>query len=232
MIKPYTHLAKIHGHSLKAFILSGCIACLLFSSVAFSDNSSGTFTAYFFQDIENKYGARARKRAEKWQHIIAGSKTDNKWKQIHKINHFFNQTIKEQDDSLIWGQKDYWASPLETISKGYGDCEDYAIAKFFSLRELGIPENKLRLLYARQIDNKQPHMVLIYYENAGAQPLVLDGKTGLRVDGESLERVAEGIVKLLSDKTYRLEQGEQAMKRARAEFSWEAVASRTEERVA
>ena len=66
----------------------------------------------------------------------------------------------------------------------------------------------------------------------GTGSAVLDGKTGLRVDGESLERVAEGIVRLLSDKTYRLEQGEQAMKRARAEFSWEAVASRTEERVA
>ena len=159
---------------MKAFISSCCIACVIFSSVALSDDASSTFTTYFFQDIENKHGIRARKRAEKWQQIIISSDTDNEWKQIHKINHFFNQSIKEQDDALLWGQKDYWASPFETINKGYGDCEDYAIAKFFSLRELGIPENKLRLLYARQLDNKQPHMVLIYYQSSGAQPLVLD----------------------------------------------------------
>lgn len=159
---------------MKATITICFFACLIFSSVTFSNDITRSFTGDLYQSIENKYGAPAKKRATKWQKTISSAKSDNEWKQIHKVNRFFNRVIKEQDDILLWGEKDYWASPLETISKGYGDCEDYAIAKFFSLRALGIPESKLRFLYARQFGSKKPHMVLIYYENTVTPPLVLD----------------------------------------------------------
>ena len=42
-------------------------------------------------------------------------------------------------------KKDYWATPIEFMGTGAGDCEDYAIAKYFSLINLGIPEDKLRI---------------------------------------------------------------------------------------
>ena len=61
----------------------------------------------------------------------------------------------------------------------------------------------------------------------GTGSAVLDGKTGLRVDGDSLERITESLEKLLSDDGYRLELGEQAKIRVCAYFAWEAVAERT-----
>jgi len=91
--------------------------------------------------------------------------------------------VVSRDDSEVWGQADYWASPLEMLGKGAGDCEDYAIAKFFSLVALGMPVGKLRLVYVRaQIGGAdgpvQAHMVLAYYATPGAEPLILDSLVG------------------------------------------------------
>jgi predicted transglutaminase-like cysteine proteinase len=92
------------------------------------------------------------------------------------INQFFNRRILFRDDIEAWGQIDYWASPLEAMQKGEGDCEDYAIAKYFSLLALGTPMQRLRLVYVRaQIGgDSQAHMVLAYYAQPDAEPLILD----------------------------------------------------------
>jgi len=95
------------------------------------------------------------------------------------LNEFFNRRIRSAEDIDIWGQVDYWASPLEMLEKGAGDCEDYAIAKYFSLVALGMPVQKLRLVYVRaQIGGPggavQAHMVLAYYATPNAEPLILD----------------------------------------------------------
>jgi predicted transglutaminase-like cysteine proteinase len=99
--------------------------------------------------------------------------------QIQAINQFFNRRIQFRDDVEAWGQVDYWASPLESLNKGEGDCEDYAIAKYFSLLAVGVPVSKLRLVYVRaQIGGAQgvlqAHMVLAYYAAPGAEPLIMD----------------------------------------------------------
>ena len=65
------------------------------------------------------------------------------------INDFFNRRIVFTPDPEVWGQADYWASPLEMLGKGRGDCEDYVIAKYFSLIGAGVPMSKLRLVYVR-----------------------------------------------------------------------------------
>ena len=78
------------------------------------------------------------------------------------------------NDQALWEQKDYWATPIETLSIGGGDCEDYAIAKYFTLKQLGVDESKLRLTYVKAIELNQAHMVLTYFENKRAVPLVLD----------------------------------------------------------
>ncbi|MBK7656351.1 MAG: transglutaminase-like cysteine peptidase [Betaproteobacteria bacterium] len=81
---------------------------------------------------------------------------------------------------MCWGQVDYWATLLDTASKNAGDCEDFAIAKYVSLINSGMDENKLRLTYvlARVQSNgksiSEPHMVLAYYPDPGAEPLILD----------------------------------------------------------
>jgi predicted transglutaminase-like cysteine proteinase len=95
------------------------------------------------------------------------------------INEFFNRRVLFRDDMEVWGQIDYWASPLETLDKGAGDCEDYAIAKYFSLLAVGVPVAKLRMVYVRaEIGGPQgavqAHMVLAYYAAPGAEPMILD----------------------------------------------------------
>lgn len=98
---------------------------------------------------------------------------------LQSINQFFNRQVLFRDDTEVWSQIDYWASPLETLGKGQGDCEDFAIAKYFSLLAVGMPTDKLRLVYVRaQIGGAQgavqAHMVLAYYAAPGAEPMILD----------------------------------------------------------
>ncbi|UVJ46535.1 transglutaminase-like cysteine peptidase [Pseudomonas sp. LS1212] len=76
--------------------------------------------------------------------------------------------------SDVWEQTDYWASPLETLEQGAGDCEDFALAKYFTLQLLGISESNLRLVYTTLASTKQAHMVLGFWSDTGAEPVLLD----------------------------------------------------------
>ena len=98
---------------------------------------------------------------------------------LQAVNQFFNRRIQFREDIEVWGQADYWASPVEMLDKGLGDCEDFAMAKYFSLLSLGMPTAKLRLVYVRaQLGGPggvvQAHMVLAYYAQPQAEPLILD----------------------------------------------------------
>ena len=77
-----------------------------------------------------------------------------------------------------WQQDDYWASPMEFVGTSGGDCEDYAIAKYFTLIKVGIDESKLRLGYVKYLkkgtDFEEAHMVLLYFHREDAIPIVLD----------------------------------------------------------
>ncbi|WP_372527957.1 transglutaminase-like cysteine peptidase [Piscinibacter sp.] len=110
--------------------------------------------------------------------LIAAAGQDDDGK-LQAVNQFFNRRVLAREDIDIWGQVDYWASPVEMLDKGAGDCEDFAIGKYFSLLALGMPVQRLRLVYVRaQIGGTggavQAHMVLAYYASAGAEPLILD----------------------------------------------------------
>lgn len=96
--------------------------------------------------------------------------------QLAAVNDFFNKQLAWRDDREVWGQVDYWASPLEMLAKGAGDCEDLAMGKYFALLGLGLPEASLRLVYVRaQFQGRvQAHMVLAWYAEPDAQPLILD----------------------------------------------------------
>ena len=98
--------------------------------------------------------------------------------QILIVNDFFARNLRYQTDILLWKQNDYWATPLETLGRGLGDCEDYAIAKYISLRALGVSDDKLRLIYVKAkiagTNKTQAHMVLGYFATPNAQPLILD----------------------------------------------------------
>ncbi|MFA0441764.1 sulfate adenylyltransferase [Vibrio sp. 10N.286.49.C2] len=127
--------------------------------------------------VSNIYGARAGKRVETWRAVLSDLQGQPEKVQLAKVNAFFNQ-LNFVDDIKLWGKKDYWATPLEFLGSNAGDCEDFTIAKYFSLLELGVSDKKLRLVYVKAIELNQFHMVLAYYETPRAQPLILDNLIG------------------------------------------------------
>jgi predicted transglutaminase-like cysteine proteinase len=95
---------------------------------------------------------------------------------LKSMNVFFNRQVQFESDSENWGMVDYWTSPMELLNRGIGDCEDYAIAKYFSLIAMGVSPAKMRMVYVRaQVGGSvQAHMVLAYYPEPAAEPLILD----------------------------------------------------------
>jgi len=124
-------------------------------------------------NIEQEFGVGAKNRVVKLIKLLnAISQKDETYK-LKAINDFFN-AIEYSSDMKTWGVEDYWASREEFLGVDEGDCEDYVIAKYFSLIQLGIPVKRLYLTYVKAIKYKQSHMVLTYYKSKGSVPLVLD----------------------------------------------------------
>lgn len=122
---------------------------------------------------QKQYGDDGHRRIKDWLSFIDSSESKTEWQKIHLVNDFFNKQIKYKSDEELWLQKDYWATPIESLGVGMGDCEDYVIAKYFTLIALGVPEDKVRLMYVRQKTVNLPHMVLIYFETPNQIPFVL-----------------------------------------------------------
>ncbi len=131
--------------------------------------------------VQQLYGVQALRVYRDWQQLVLQLRRDsNEDKSIREVNQFFNQKLRYVEDVDLWRQADYWATPLESMAKGAGDCEDFALAKYFTLRELGVAPQKLRMIYVRAriggpaSSITQAHMVLAYYAAPTAEPLVLD----------------------------------------------------------
>ena len=127
-----------------------------------------------------RFGVEAVQTVDAWQEMMQAAKSMSELDQIQRVNEFFNRRIQFGEDIAIWGENDYWATPLEFMGRRAGDCEDFAIAKYFSLRKLGVPEERLRITYVRariggpRSDVMQAHMILGYYEDPLGEPLILD----------------------------------------------------------
>lgn len=115
-----------------------------------------------------------------WQKLLQEHQESPTEDKLRRVNEFFNRRIEFGTDMEIWGQSDYWATPMEVLAKGKGDCEDYVIAKYFTLLNMNIPDTQLRLIYVKAriggpaSSIQQAHMVLAYYAAPDAEPLVLD----------------------------------------------------------
>ena len=136
------------------------------------------------QILVSRLGPGSTTLFREWRKVMVDSRNLSETEKLRRINDFFNRRIQFDDDAAVWGQTDYWATPLETLGKGQGDCEDFSIAKYYSLKELGVSLAKLRLVYVRARLNSpagpalQAHMVLAYYPTPNADPLVLDNLKG------------------------------------------------------
>ena len=114
-----------------------------------------------------------QQRIVDWHALLREKRETPELKKLEAVNSFFNQ-LEFVDDLPHWGQEDYWSTPREMLASNGGDCEDFATAKYFTLRQLDIPDAKMRLTYVKAVKLKQPHMVLSYYAKPGADPLILD----------------------------------------------------------
>jgi predicted transglutaminase-like cysteine proteinase len=159
----------------KILIIS--FALISFSSIILIASKTFNISESQLNSISSKYGSSGKNRVEAWDSMIESSKNESLLNKIKNVNDFFNQ-ITYKTDAAHWKQKDYWATPFEFMGTGAGDCEDYAIAKYFSLVKLGIPDDKLRITYViyKKTNSRfeQAHMVLTYYHKTGAEPVILD----------------------------------------------------------
>ena len=123
-----------------------------------------------------RMGPQAVAGAQALQGTIEASSRLGDAARLAAINQFFNDRITHAEDLDTTGEQDHWDSPLELLARGAGDCEDFAIAKYFSLIAAGTPSASLRMVYVRvqRSGGTQPHMVLAWYPQPSAEPLILD----------------------------------------------------------
>lgn len=124
-----------------------------------------------------RYGARAAETVVAWRRLIEESRALPEADKLDKVNAFFNRRMLFEDDIIVWQQQDYWATPLEFMGRGTGDCEDFSIAKYITLQMLGVGNDRLRLIYVRAkvgSSTSVAHMVLGFYPQPTDEPLILD----------------------------------------------------------
>lgn len=145
-----------------------------------------SFSAYPLTQSQNKtigrvsqvYGERAGLRINTWYNLIQQLRFKSKQQQLNDVNVFFNRLFYISDRKM-WGVNDFWTTPFEFLGARGGDCEDYAIAKYYTLKQLGFDDNTLRLIYVKALQLNEFHMVLAYYPTPSSTPLILDN-----IDGE------------------------------------------------
>ncbi|WP_353663257.1 transglutaminase-like cysteine peptidase [Hydrogenimonas sp. SS33] len=124
-------------------------------------------------EIKKAYGPFVAARFRYLDELVDSLRDADIRKKLNEVNDFWNG-VRYAPDLKVWGKRDYWATPFEFLLRDRGDCEDYVIAKYFTLKALGIGPSKLYFVYARVRGRRGPHMVLAYYETPKSEPLILD----------------------------------------------------------
>ncbi|MFW3345825.1 transglutaminase-like cysteine peptidase [Aliarcobacter butzleri] len=113
------------------------------------------------------------KRLAKYEEVRNKARNLDVNKKLTQINLFINGSLAEFDNASM-GIDDYWMTPKEFFIKGHGDCEDYVIAKYFTLLELGVKKENLYPAIVKVEGSASLHLVLLYVEDKNKSPLVLD----------------------------------------------------------
>ena len=152
-----------------------CLFCLVLTAVAaevdvLPDERTIALAA-------ERHGQAAASRLRQWRELVGQIHGMHEERRVELVNRYFNR-IPNKTDLEHWGREDYWASPLEMLLANGGDCEDFALAKYFTLRAAGVPNERLRVTYVRawiaRENRMESHMVLAYYPFPDADPLILD----------------------------------------------------------
>ena len=166
-------LARMLSKPVQVLLLS-----MLLLSVLDAKSTSPFDEQLILASLEKSYGERAKKRGKAWLKLMKPQPGQSEQEHLKKVNIFFNM-FHFIDDIKLWGVNNYWATPIEFIGVNGGDCEDYSIAKYFTLLELGVAEEKMRITMVKAVNLNQYHMVLAYYETPESVPLILDNLDGV-----------------------------------------------------
>lgn len=158
---------------LTAFVTSlALVLCLCWAQTFASD-----YVLTLLEKVRERYSEEAYQNLLQLRDLLGQLASVSESGKVSMINDFTNQHVQFIDDSELWGMEDYWATPLETLGRGAGDCEDFSITKYMLLKKSGVPMEKLRLTYVKArmpSGNIRAHMVLAYYASPGSDPLILD----------------------------------------------------------
>ena len=134
------------------------------------------------EQAKQRAGEQALKRLVAWEQLINTHQEDSDWAKLTAVNRFFNQRISVTLDAGAAEGYDYWQSPIETLVRGRGDCDDFAMAKYVSLRLLGLPARQLRVgLVTYPLGG---HAVVFFYPQKERDPWVLDNMFSERLGPE------------------------------------------------
>jgi predicted transglutaminase-like cysteine proteinase len=124
--------------------------------------------------------------AKRFLAVLDKARTQEGWARIAEINRAINLNIRPVDDLTQYGVVDLWATPLMAFKSNAGDCEDYAIAKYVALHEIGFADDDLRLLIVHLRATNEDHAVTaVRYEG---EWLILDNRTlAIRQDANATE---------------------------------------------
>ena len=103
---------------------------------------------------------------------------------LEAVNLYVNRRVQFTDDSRQYGRDDVWTSASETLRRGRGDCEDYAIAKLQMLRRAGLADRDLYLVIVKDLVSRADHAVLVV--RAAGRMFVLDNGTDKLLDSEEI----------------------------------------------
>ena len=113
-----------------------------------------------------------KRKASEWNAFKAQAAGKRGKELLQFVNTFWNK-MKYEYDNKTWQKPDYWAVPAEFALKNKGDCEDYAIAKYYTLKELGVPAEAMRIVIGR-IPPNEAHAILVVFLDGDA--FVLDNR--------------------------------------------------------
>ena len=100
-------------------------------------------------------------RSTSWTQLRQRAEGKSPRELLRLVNSFWN-SWPYREDQANWGKQDYWAAPAQFLKKS-GDCEDYAIVKYFTLKELGIAPDSMRIVILRDTIRNLAHAVLVVY---------------------------------------------------------------------
>lgn len=152
------------------------ITCSLIGLAAFISAREGEaplIDAESLAYLAEQHGDAARRRGIALNELIEEMRNRDTLEKLREVNRFFNQ-FSYREDKAQWAMEDYWQTPLEFLGHNSGDCEDFVIAKYFTLVASGVGESHLYLTYVKATKENVAHMVLSYFESPGSIPLILD----------------------------------------------------------